>query len=297
MTLPLKRVSTSYLLQRRSELMSEVQPHVSTTAEKSTPKLPLCFFTSFNSNKEMFHNQGLEDEWNKQQQQKQQQHKQQPRYYQMKLNETLAKTLLNYIETKKIQPKRPLTTSSLTNLSLIGKMANGLDILTVEHVMNMRKEDLTNYGFTIEIMIKECKISITDLFNANVVRNLDDLIYFKFKLTDTAIHDTLFTVGQLYSLFQLDYPTLVRANFSITISDLIKAQFSTYELQTFSFSFDDFISMSKMTKDHFEQLPQQSFDDLKTLGLTRQNIVSLGISVDEAINRFNWSREDLRSLS
>ena len=182
-------------------------------------------------------------------------------------------------------------------LDLVDRMNDMLGIQAKRSVRHIDRELLIENGITLEDLIKECGIGITDLKAAGIVTKVDSLIALNFKTTDLVHNRDLFRVQHLGDLFELTY-TKLRKMKSIRFGayDLLTCRFYPNELQQMGFSFDHLVQDRGINMQQLLSL-NFSLQDLVELGLTPENLETLGIDRRIALDEFKWDRRTYAELT
>ena len=93
---------------------------------------------------------------------------------------------------------------------------------------NINKEVLKNNDITIEVLITECRVSITDLYVAGILTHFDDLIELGFKATDLMLNTELFSCSSLVRLFKVNHDDMKLKRVEIDLEALIVGKFCFY---------------------------------------------------------------------
>jgi hypothetical protein len=180
------------------------------------------------------------------------------------------------------------------NLGVIDRLTDSLGIPSKAKVKFITKEVLMRNDVTVQMLIEECKVGITDLKVGGIVERFQDLIDLKFRMLDVVSNRTLFNVSHLYTLFHVGYKELRRhPNVQFCTLDLLQCQFCASELQTLQFSFDRLVEKGALNAIQLHCL-NFSLSDLITLNLQPQHLHTLGISKHDAIDRFGWDIKEYR---
>lgn len=238
-----------------------------------------------------------------------------------KLDDTSAETLLKFIkdndlEKKSIKKHQVKSSSSSLPLHIAKSLppptqsnpgdhqiAHFFGIVTKDMVANMRKSDLMEYRLTLRILIQDCAIPIANLHKAGILRTFDDLVDLGFKVGDLTLDRTRFNVNHFVQLFNSNFDTLIKYRdiVAFDIYTLVKAGFHGWELQSLSFSFDEYIKHKFMTKRHFKEvidghkIPYTLTEMTSTLGLTNEGLERLKISPRDAKD-YGWSVREFKSI-
>lgn len=180
------------------------------------------------------------------------------------------------------------------NLDMFDRLTDSLGIPSKAKVKFITKEVLIRNEVTIQILIEECKVGITDLKVGGIVESFQDLIDLKFRVLDVVSNRTLFNVSHLYTLFLVGYKELRRhPKVQFCTLDLLQCQFCASELQTLQFSFDRLVEKGAINAIQLHCL-NFSLSDLITLNLQPQHLHTLRISKHDAIDRFGWDAKEYR---
>jgi hypothetical protein len=165
---------------------------------------------------------------------------------------------------------------------------------------------LVDYGITIRIMVEDCQVGISNLYQAGIVRKVEHLKLLKFDPRDLVRDRKLFSFNHLVQLFQAPIPVLEKAGIPFSLIHLIPEsaggpQFLVADLEGLQFSLDVLMERGLNST----QLKMLAFTySLKTLrqfGLTRDYIQRLGITKEEALlhlsqGGFGWKEEEFSQL-
>lgn len=182
------------------------------------------------------------------------------------------------------------------DLGMIDRLTDALGMPSKAKVKFITKEVLMRNDVTIQILIEECKVGITDLKVGGIVESFQDLVDLKFRMLDCVSNRTLFNVSHLYTLFHVGYKQLMRhPKVQFCTVDLLQCQFCASELQTLQFSFDRLIEKGAINAIQLHCL-NFSLSDLISLNLRPEHLHSLKISRTDAIDRFGWDAKEYRQF-
>lgn len=182
------------------------------------------------------------------------------------------------------------------DLGMIDRLTDALGMPSKAKVKFITKEVLMRNDVTIQILIEECKVGITDLKVGGIVESFQDLIDLKFRMLDCVSDRTLFNVSHLYTLFHVGYKQLRRhPKVQFCTLDLLQCQFCASELQTLQFSFDRLIEKGTINAIQLHCL-NFSLSDLISLNFRPEHLHSLKISRNDAIDRFGWDAKEYRQF-
>lgn len=182
------------------------------------------------------------------------------------------------------------------DLGMIDRLTDALGMPSKAKVKFITKEVLMRNDVTIQILIEECKVGITDLKVGGIVESFQDLIDLKFRMLDCVSNRTLFNVSHLYTLFHVGYKQLRRhPNVQFCTLDLLQCQFCASELQTLQFSFDRLIEKGAINAIQLHCL-NFSLSDLISLNFRPEHLHTLKISRNDAIDRFGWDAKEYRQF-
>lgn len=174
-------------------------------------------------------------------------------------------------------------------LELDRKLKQAFNIVVVSsNIKYITKDFLVRHGFTLEVLIRRCKVSIEELRLARILDSFDDLLDMKFKARDLVLDRQLFNTDKLAALYNTYYEDLRACKrFSLTAFDLAECQFYPNELMAIEFSFDPMISKGYISKSQLAKL-KFKLADVRMLGFTADHANLLGINERDARKLFKW---------
>ena len=178
------------------------------------------------------------------------------------------------------------------------------------------KQFLLENDFTLERLISDYEIPISDLFKCKIITSSIDLKDFGFKASDLVINRNCFNVNHLSMLFKLKHENILHMNVLFNIATIKECNFTFNELQTIKFSFsrcfialtnaidqmrhdagNDMVIMSKnkiktdlFSLDSPEQDNPFSYDDLTALGLEDSHLHYLGVTQQDIKTYTRWDK-------
>ncbi len=148
-------------------------------------------------------------------------------------------------------------------------------------------------------LLTECRVSVTNLHAAGILRSFDDLLALKFKVKDLVRKRELFDAGKLPMLFNVTFQSMRQQGCLFRLRDLHECGFFPGELETLGVSLDTMICEDHVTADQLIEL-NWSLDDLQRLGFGVEHLDQLKITQKLALAPFpvgfGWSREEYRDL-
>lgn len=150
---------------------------------------------------------------------------------------------------------------------------------------------LMKHKLTVEILISECKVEITNLKRAGILSTFEDLCEVGFRLKDLVLDRELFNVGHIVQLYGMDANSL-----DLTLEDLLECHFIPAELLTLQFSLPDMIENTGICGRHVQRLGYD-LQSLIQLGLTKKHLKKLGITYPIAVNVMKWDPKEVSQMS
>jgi hypothetical protein len=198
-----------------------------------------------------------------------------------------------------IPEQKTINSSGTTSTSLFDRISDSLGLKTTSNVAKIDLDTLVNNEMTLEILIEDCEIPISNLRQANIVSTFQDLLALGFTPMDLTRDRKLFNVGTLKTLFDADYKTMRKYNVPIDIEHIMKGKFVASELQTIGFTFEYMIQEKGIGRSQLHAL-NFSLSDLINLGLENQHLRILDISKRRALSPrpdgFGWDKETYELL-
>lgn len=153
---------------------------------------------------------------------------------------------------------------------------------------------------SISALLLHCKVSITNLHAAGILRDFSDLQALHFKVKDLVRRRELFDVGKLRMLFNTTFKDMRQQGCQFSLKELDECKFYPGELETLGVSLDTMIREDGVTVDQLielnwslEQLQQLHFD-AEHLGLLK---ISRRLALEPYPTGFGWSREEYKDLT
>ena len=194
------------------------------------------------------------------------------------------------------EQKNSVTT---TSTSIFDRISDSLGLKTTSNVAKIDLDTLVNNEMTLEILIEDCEIPISNLRQANIVSTFQDLMALGFTPMDLTRDRKLFNVGTLKTLFDADYKTMRKYNVPIDIEHIMKGKFFASELQTLGFTFEHMIQEKGIGRSQLHAL-NFSLSDLINLGLEYHHLRILDITKKRALSPrpdgFGWDKETYELL-
>lgn len=138
---------------------------------------------------------------------------------------------------------------------------------------------LKEYGIGVKDLVFHCQIPISELYDAQIITNLDDLATLGFLPQFLGDDDTDFSVGDFVSLFGGSY-TVLKDRFGMTLATIPRNAFSVNQLRMLSFNFAN---------------DYGTLEDIGRMDLTIDQLVYFGLTVEILTNQFHM--DDIRDLS
>lgn len=196
-------------------------------------------------------------------------------------------------------PEQKSSVSSGTTTSFFDRISDSLGLKTTSNVAKIDLDTLVNNEMTLEILIEDCEIPISNLRQANIVTTFQDLLALGFTPMDLTRNRQLFNVGALKTLFDADYKTMRKYQVPIDVEHIMKGKFVASELQTIGFTFEDMIEEKGIGRSQLHAL-NFSLSDLMNLGIEKKHLRKLRITKEQAISPrpdgFGWDEETYASM-
>lgn len=193
-----------------------------------------------------------------------------------------------------IPEQKSIASSSTTTTSFFDRISDSLGLKTTSNVAKIDLDTLVNNEMTLEILIDDCEIPISNLRQANIVTTFQDLLALKFTPMDLVRNRQLFNAGTLKTLFDADYKTMRKYQVPIDIVHIMKGKFLSSELQTLGFNFEQMIDEGGIGRSQLHAL-NFSLSDLINLGIEKKHLVKLKITKEQALSPrpdgFGWDKE------
>lgn len=182
------------------------------------------------------------------------------------------------------------------DLDMIDRLTDSMGIPSKAKIKYITKEVLMRNHVTIQILINECKVGISDLKAGGIVDSFQDLIDLKFRMLDVVIDRTLFNVSHLYTLFHVSHKDLCRhRKVQFSTLDLLQCQFYASELQTLQFTLDTLIENGGINATQLQSL-EFSLADLISLNFRPEHLHTLHITKKQALDWFKWDTKEYRQF-
>lgn len=182
---------------------------------------------------------------------------------------------------------------------ILDLLGDSLGVKTENNIREITKEVLKENDMTIEIIITECQVSITNLYAANILTSFNDLLYLDFKLTDLTLNRELFRCETLKSLFKVNCKKMRKRGITFDLESLMIRPFYTSELEMLGFSIDSLIQSGGIARNQLRSL-NYSLEGLISIGFKKEHIEKLKISKKSATrpqpNGFGWSESEYTAL-
>lgn len=178
-----------------------------------------------------------------------------------------------------------------------------INLQTQEEVNKNIRSAVKDPFMSIKSLIKY-GASICDLFSSKIILDIEDLKDHKFLPSDLIINKELFNISHLGILFNIKYKDLLKTKIPFDLYYIKKCKFTHSELYTFGFDFaicfDEIKKIMKRALSHNKKSSKDSVKDiidgtkeyLKTLNVTYDELVSLGLT-KEHLQFFNLTEESL----
>jgi hypothetical protein len=192
------------------------------------------------------------------------------------------------------------TNKPTSSTTFFDRISDSLGLKTVSNVQKINMDVLKSNGVTLEVLIDECEVSITNLKQANILSTFQDLLELGFTPMDLTRNRLLFNCGTLKTLFNADHNTLIKYGVPIDVEHLIRGKILSSELQTLGFSFDNMINEKGIGRDQLKTL-NFPLRDLMNLGFEKRHLKKLHITKEFALKSwpdgFGWNKETFDLLS
>ena len=206
------------------------------------------------------------------------------------------------------------TTAGTKVMQLFDALTESLSFKTMSNVRKINKRVLQHNGITVETLIAQCRVAITNLYQARIVTSMRDLVELGFKTSDLLLDRTLFNCNTLCTLFGVRaddgrrnlpmYRVMVGHGVDFSLEHLMmNDSFLSSELMTLEFPLGEMIEADGIGRG---QLLALKFPcaELVQLGLTKKHLKKLKISERHATEPrqpdgqggFGWTIEEYRSL-
>jgi hypothetical protein len=197
------------------------------------------------------------------------------------------------------ESKRNTNKGTASSLNLLDYVSDSLGLKTTSNIQKIDKSSLKKNGITIEILIEDCEVAISNLRLAGILTSFEDLMELDFKPMDLTRNRELFNCNSLKTLFNADHGKMEKYGIPLGIDDIIQGKFYVSELQTLAFRLDRMIREGGIGKSQLHAL-NFPLEDLISLGLKKEHLIILKISRRHALmplpEGFGWKEELYKEL-
>lgn len=190
--------------------------------------------------------------------------------------------------------------------NMVGTLSARHNLKTLGNVKLINKNVLLYNGITVEILVRHCRVPITNMHLANILVTFDDLVEIGFKPTDLLIDRTLFGHNTLTQVFKTYHRHMVEKQVEITLGDLmINNSFPSSELVALGFTLDALIESKALKRGQLQGLKFPA-SELVQLGLRRKHMGREYLNIDQKFattprqangdGGLGWSRDDYDSV-
>lgn len=200
------------------------------------------------------------------------------------------------------QAQNPGLLKSLAN-STLGAL--GLGALTPDPPITL--EMLVLNKVSVRALIEECRVPITELVQAGVLRTFQDLRELHFRVPDLLRKRELFQAGTLVQLFHTRFVDMRAAGCQFGLAELKptldrkgrERKFYPGELETLGVSLDPMIREDQVSAAQLIDLNCE-LDELLAIGFERAHLELLGITRKQALDPwpagFGWRKSEYLAL-
>lgn len=197
------------------------------------------------------------------------------------------------------ESKRNTNKSTASSLNILDYVSDSLGLKTTSNIQKIDKSSLRKNGMTIEILIEDCEVSLSNLRLAGILNSFEDLLELDFRPMDLTRNRELFNCNSLKTLFNANHDTMEKYGIPLGIDDIMLGKFYVSELQTLDFKLDRMVLERGIGKSQLHAL-NFPLEDLISLGLTREHLKILNISRRQALmpmpEGFGWKEEIYKRL-
>lgn len=155
-----------------------------------------------------------------------------------------------------------------------------------DNISQIDKYFLMKHNMSINILILDCNVPITNLRAAGIITSYEDLCDLGFEPQDLNINRELFNVGHMVQLFKMNATSM-----DFGLEELLTCKFCPADLLTLQFSLPGLIEDRGIQAKHLKAL-NYSLPDLMSLGFNRSHLQLLNINPTQ----MGWAPRDVNQL-
>jgi len=174
--------------------------------------------------------------------------------------------------------------------TLVDTVSDSLNITTSSNIQKIDIHFLVNHGITLEILIDDIGVKISEMYAGGVLMNFRDLITIGFQPLDLVRDRKLFNCDMLGNLYNVNYETFSVNGISFDIRDIIRGEFLASELHALEYNIDLPISKEHLGLPILKAL-NFSLEGLTLIGFTKEHLKKLKIGAREA-RELGWNHDE-----
>jgi hypothetical protein len=185
--------------------------------------------------------------------------------------------------------------------NLLDIIGDSMGIKTDNNGQAIDIEVLKRNKITVEVLVSEIGVSITEFYVANILTTFDDLLYIGFKLTDLTLSKReYFSCDVLKTLYKVNCEKLAQWNITFDLETLMVGEFYVSELNALDFSIDPLIMSGCIARSQLRSL-KYPLSGLISLKFNKENVDKLRISSRRAVRPqseggFGWSLAEYNAI-
>lgn len=179
--------------------------------------------------------------------------------------------------------------------TLVDTVSDSLNITTSSNIQKIDIHFLVNNGITLEILIDDIGVKISEMYAGGVLMNFRDLITIGFQPLDLVRDRKLFNCDMLGNLYNVNCESFSVNGIGFDIRDIIRGEFLASELHALEYNIDLPISKGHIGLPILKAL-NFSLEGLTLIGFTKEHLKKLKIGSREA-RELGWNHDEYLVLA